>query len=562
MADNADINESEEFEIDLNTLDNDELVRFEALLVAEYKTKRAEASTDEDVAELAAIKEVVSEVRTEMARRVELAADDDFIEDVAGDQFASAMKPMKKDKKKKMMEDMEDGEEEVVEEDMEEYSADKDATAAAKPEVVISPKGLKGDEPVTAAAAPKPLARIAADVRGFRSGQEVESWKDVAKAIINRHPDVRSADVSSGARFLVASIEAEYPEHRILGDDLVINTSRIEAVTSDSAITASGGLCAPLTPWYNLQTFGDSCRPLRDSLPAFKADRGGIRFVTPPVLSDLAGSVRATTAAQDASGYTNETPEGPTAPKPCLHVTCGVEDTAVVQAVSSCLTFGNMGARTYPEQVEAWLKLSRIEFARYQEQQLLSALDAGSIQMTASQTFGAVYSILEQIAFTVDSFRDRYRICSGVRLKLVAPFWIKSILKADIAAQSPGDGLARYAVSDAQLEDFLRIRGVEPVFVQDTLSTDPQLDAPTAGALSTWPTDVRWFLFPEGHWLYLDSGVLDLGLVRDSTLNSQNNYQIWMEEFNGLAKVGGGESLAVLSTIVPNGQNGCCPIPV
>lgn len=557
MADNT--HESEEFEIDLNTLDNDELVRFEALLVAEYKEKRGAASTDEDVAELAAIKEVVAEVRSEMARRVELAADDDFIDDVAGDEFANAFMPKKKMKGKKMMKDemMDEEEEDVVEE---EYTADE--TDETKPEVVISPKGLKGDEPVVAAAAPKPLARIAADVRGFRSGQEVEGWKDVARAIINRHPDVRAADVSSGARFLVASIEAEYPEERVLGDDIVINTNRIESVTSDQAITASGGLCAPLTPWYNLQTFGDSCRPLRDSLPMFKAERGGIRYVTPPVLSDLAGSVRVTTAAQDASGYTNETPPGTTAPKPCLHVTCGVEDTAVVQAVSSCLTFGNMGARTYPEQVEAWLKLSRIEFARYQEQQLLSALDAGSIQMTAAQEFGAVYSILEQIAFTTDSFRDRYRVCSGVNLKLVAPFWMKSILKADIAAQAPGDGLARYAVSDAQLDDFLRIRGVTPVWIQDTLSTDPQLDAPTAGALSTWPTDVRWFIFPEGHWLYLDSGVLDLGLVRDSTLNSQNNYQVWMEEFNGLAKVGGGESLAVLSTIVPNGQNGCCPSPV
>jgi hypothetical protein len=560
MADNDLTPEGEEFEIDLNTLDNDELIRFEALLVTEYKEKRAAASTDEDVAELAAIKEVVTEVRAEMTRRAELAADDDFIDDIAGDDFAMMFGKKKKKAKKAMAED-DMGEEEVVEEDMEEYEADTDAPAAKKtPEVVISPKGLKGDEPVVAAAAPKPLARIAADVRGFRSGQEVEGWKDVARAIINRHPDVRSADVSSGARFLVASIEADYPEERVLGDDIVVNTGRIEAVTSDQAITASGGLCAPLTPWYNLQTFGDACRPLRDSLPMFKADRGGIRFVTPPVLSDLSGSVRATTAAQDASGYTNQDPAGPTAPKPCLHVTCGVEDTAVVQAVSSCLTFGNMGARTYPEQVEAWLKLSRIEFARYQEQQLLSAIDAGSIQMTASQVFGATYSILEQVAFASDSFRDRYRICSAVSLKLVAPFWMKSILKADIAAQQPGDGLTRYAVSDAQLEDFLRMRGVQPVWVQDTLSTDPQLDAPTAGALSTWPTDVRWFLFPEGHWLYLDSGVLDLGLVRDSTLNSQNDYQVWMEEFNGIAKVGGGESLAVLSTITPNGANGCCAV--
>lgn len=525
----------ESFEIDLNVLDNDELIRFESLLVEEYKTKRAEAASDDDVAELAAIKDVVSEVRAEMARRVELAADDDFIEDTLGADFAAALS---------------------TDDDTDEFEEADEEGGDSKPEIVISPKGLKGDEAPVVAAASKPLAKIAADVRGFRSGQEVDGWKDVARAIINRHPDTRSADVTSGARFLVASIEAEYPESRILGDDVVMNTALVEAVTSTQAITASGGLCAPLTPWYNLMTFGDVVRPLRDALPSFKADRGGIRFVTPPKLSDLSGSTRRTTAAQDAAGYTNQTPSGSTAPKPCLHVTCGTEDTAIVQAVSNCLTFGNMGARTYPEQVEAWLKLSRVEFARYQEQELLSAINAGSTHVTAAQVYGATFSILEQIGFAVDSFRSRYRIANSVNLRLVAPFWLKSVLKNDIAAQHPGDGLARYSVSDAQIEDWMRMRGVSPIWTQDTLAADAQLQAPVEGqALSTWPCQVRWFLFPEGQWIFLDNGVLDLGLVRDSTLNSQNDYQIWMEEFSGIAQVGAVESLAVVSDITPNGSS-------
>jgi hypothetical protein len=100
----------------------------------------------------------------------------------------------------------------------------------------------------------------------------------------------------------------------------------------------------------------------------------------------------------------------------------------------------------------------------------------------------------------------------------------------------------------------MRMRGVEPTWTQDTLAADTQLATPAAGALSEWPNTVRWFIFPEGEWVYLDSGVLDLGLVRDSTLNSQNDYQIWMEEFSGIAKVGGTESLAVVSTLVQNGS--------
>ena len=52
--------------------------------------------------------------------------------------------------------------------------------------------------------------------------------------------------------------------------------------------------------------------------------------------------------------------------------------------------------------------------------------------------------------------------------------------------------------------------------------------------------------------MYLDGGALDLGLVRDSTLNSQNDYQIFYEEFFGLAFIGL-ESFKVTSNVCPNG---------
>jgi hypothetical protein len=38
--------------------------------------------------------------------------------------------------------------------------------------------------------------------------------------------------------------------------------------------------------------------------------------------------------------------------------------------------------------------------------------------------------------------------------------------------------------------------------------------------------------FPEGTFLYIDGGTLDLGLVRDSTLNSTNDFQVFGEIFN------------------------------
>jgi hypothetical protein len=76
--------------------------------------------------------------------------------------------------------------------------------------------------------------------------------------------------------------------------------------------------------------------------------------------------------------------------------------------------------------------------------------------------------------------------------------------------------------------------------------------AQAAGLLNGWPTVVQWYLFHEGAWLVLDGGTLDLGIVRDSTLNSQNRYQMFFEAFENIVFVGV-ESLRIRSTICVNG---------
>jgi hypothetical protein len=329
---------------------------------------------------------------------------------------------------------------------------------------------------------------------------------------------------------------------------------KIDAVASPKALAASGGICAPNTPYYTLTVYGDAHRPVRDSFPVFKADRGGIRFMPAPQITDLAGSVRRTTAAQDAAGYTNQSPAGSTAPKPCLHVTCESEQSCIVEAVSRCLTFGNMGARTYPEQVEAWLKLGMAEFSRYTEIELLNAVSAASTAVSAQQLYGSTYSLLDQISLVTTSFRARHRLAADRKLRALFPFWATEIVRADIAAQMPGDGLARYNVSDEQIASWFSVRGVNVTWYQDnTTAAGAPFAAQGVGPLVSWPDSIEWFVFPEGSFLYLDGGNLDLGLVRDSTLNSQNDYQIFYEEFFGLCFIGL-ESYKITSQVCPNGS--------
>jgi hypothetical protein len=117
----------------------------------------------------------------------------------------------------------------------------------------------------------------------------------------------------------------------------------------------------------------------------------------------------------------------------------------------------------------------------------------------------------------------------------------------------PGDGTL--SVSKAEIDAYLSNSNVSLTPVMDnTNSTSPSsvFAAQTAAALLEFPDSFKWFLFAEGTFLFLDGGTLDLGIIRDSTLVGTNDYKMFIETFEGIAKVGI-ESLAITSTISING---------
>lgn len=564
---------TEEVEIDLGLLSDEELAEFEAVLVADYEeTRTKEELGADDVSELEAIKDTLTAVRSEMEFRVELAESDDTVAQVQGDSFLAKVAARKE---AAAQAEADEAAAEAAAEAEAEAAAAEAAAADVKAEtevvvpeakaevadtkIEIKPTGLEGDKKDESKKESNIVA--AAGSGKVNAGSRLPDFSAVADLFVDRRPEVRGSDKGTdGARYLVASVNGDYDEARTLGDDVSENMAKINAVAGAESLVASGGLCATLTPYYELTVYGDAHRPVRDSLPAFKATRGGIRFQPAPHLTDLQGSVRRTTVAQDAAGYTNQTPPGSTAPKPSLHVTCESEQTAIVQAISRSLTFGNLGARTYPEQVEAWLKLGLAEFARYAEIELLNAISAASTSLAAGQIYGPTYSLLDQVSLITTSFRSRHRLSADRKLRVIMPYWAKEIFRSDIAAQEASAGLSRYNISDAQIEDWLSVRGAVVTWSQDptTASGVPFTHPVVAGGLQSWPNNLEWFIFPEGSFLYLDGGSLDLGLVRDSTLNSQNDYQIFYEEFNGIAFIGQ-ESYRVTSEVCPNGETWAGP---
>ena len=302
---------------------------------------------------------------------------------------------------------------------------------------------------------------------------------------------------------------------------------------------AAGGHQAPFESRYDIFGIGTTNRPVRDALPSFQADRGGIRFITPPVLSSYGDAVGVWTAANDAA----ETPDP--AAKTSLTVAAASENTVATDAVTLQMQFGNLATRAYPELIARHNELGLIQHAREAEQYVLSKIAAGSTAVTTTSLIGVGRDFLVQIGRAAAAYRSRHRLEADAPLRAVLPSWVKDAMAADLALSMPGDSLLN---AYGEIDGLMTSRGINATY---TLDGDV-FAAQTTGELNEFKDTFIWYLFAEGTFLFLDGGTLDLGIIRDSSLVGTNDYKMFIETFEGVAKVGI-EGLAVTSTIQVNG---------
>jgi hypothetical protein len=385
-------------------------------------------------------------------------------------------------------------------------------------------------KPVVTASAVKVTA--GADIPGYSAGSEFGSMEEVSQAFVRRLDSIRRATGGDGDQHLVATIVATAGEDRQLNpNDPEGNWEKIRKVTSPEAITAAGGWCAPLETKYDIFGLGSAARPVRDALAGFQASRGGIRFTEPPKLGDNAAAVGLWTAAVDAAPAA--------AVKAFLAIECAPEQTATVDAVTLQLEFGNLMARAFPELVTRNNELALIEHARLGELTLLSKIGAASTAVTSAFTLGVARDFLLSIGRAAAAYRSRHRMERTDPLRVIAPAWVLDAMREDLAYGLPGDHLA---AADSEISGYLSARNVSISW-----HMDDAFPAQAAGALVDFPTTIVWYLFAEGTFLFLDGGTLDLGIVRDSALVSTNDYRMFVETFEGVAKVGI-ESIKVTTT--------------
>jgi uncharacterized protein Veg len=420
-----------------------------------------------------------------------------------------------------------------------------------------------------------PFARYnliaAADVPEFATGQQMDNGlADVARAWENRMGPMITGNVNSGrdgerTRVGLARIKREVPSEFVIQDDSqaeeVIARATDEARLPGGSLVAAAGWCAPSEQLYDLCPIRMTQEGMID-LPSVTARRGGIRYPADFDWSAIWGSTGFyLTEAQAIAGVE----------KTCVEVPCPPEFEECRMDVSGmCIRTPILMERGWPERVEQFIQGSLLIHAHKMNARKLAKMEAMSTAIsfpaaadpspTAAITDphgpGAVESLLSILELQVQYQRYRERLSQNATLEMVAPYWMRGILKSDLRKKLGIDN--RWNVTDAMVDGYLRAVGVSPQYVydwQDALSSGTATDF--GGDIPTqWPDQVKFLLYPAGTFFQLQADVINLDGVYDHASLIQNVYTALFTEEGWQVCSRCGTSYVVTVNLCANGLSG------
>jgi hypothetical protein len=200
--------------------------------------------------------------------------------------------------------------------------------------------------------------------------------------------------------------------------------------------------------------------------------------------------------------------------------------------------------------VKANTDLAMINHARVAELSLIQQIHdlispAGQIDFTAAKDgvnstsgLGITRKLIVALSNAAAYERRLYRLKANAPMRAILPNWVGDAMVADIASQMPGDGLDALFISEEKVMSLFKARGINVTFaLDDWTETGGVGPAPTVAG-GGFESSVSFPLFPEGSYLFLDGGTLDLGVTRDGAMLAANEYATFVETFEAVAKTG------------------------
>lgn len=407
--------------------------------------------------------------------------------------------------------------------------------------------------------APRLAITAASDVPRFAAGHEFGGLHELGEAFFERAKStpIATSGITTGPK--VATIRREF-QHVISNETSQTDLSRIlDEITHPSALVAAGGWCAPSETSYDF--FNITCEDGAIDLPTMGITRGGIRFPVSPSLNDVYDGTltNATipwlwTEVDDILAITGS------GVKPCLRVPCPTFTERRLECYGVCLTAGNLTDNAYPEATQNTLSLLQSAHYHAVNSQYIATMLALSTPVISGGFFddGAALSsdLPSAVGWAAIDTRTRYGMCEDAILEVVLPIWAKEVMRSDFSRRT---SIAVDAITDAQIADHFDVRRVRVQYVGDWQIRGTNQPG-NATPVTLYPSTVQFMIYPAGTFVRGNGMTLDLGVVRDSTLNAKNDHTAaWSEECHLVARLGH-QSRRYSVTICAAGRTGSANI--
>jgi hypothetical protein len=399
------------------------------------------------------------------------------------------------------------------------------------------------------------------DIPGIAHGTDLPDLRALGEAFQRKVKAIPTTRDGNGApRHLVASVRNTF-DHTV---DERTNPAIVEELWrsmqqgggSAEALVAAGGWCAPSQLMYDFFNIA-SAAPQAIDLPTVGISRGGIRFPVSPAIGDVFFQAGGSNPASGFGGFAfnmsnatdpwlwSETDDQLTVTgsvnKPILRVPCPTFSENRLECYGISLTAGNLTDDAYPESTQNFIRLLRAAYAHAINARLIAlmvAASGGANVITTNVTHAVVPRIINAVGLAATDYRTRYAMGEDDTLEVVLPDWIQEVMRSDLGYKPGINDLGLYNVADATIAALFTSRNVRVQFVSDWQVRAANVPG-SSSVLLAWPTTVNFMLYAAGTFLHGTGLQLDLGVIRDSVMNAENDFTaLWAEECHLIAQVG------------------------
>lgn len=373
------------------------------------------------------------------------------------------------------------------------------------------------------------------DVPSHPMGSELAGYTELVDAVQRR---ARAMSVTAlgvqAPRAPVASLQRTFRHTLDLQTDPAKIDQILQEATDPDVLVAAGGWCSPSEISYDFYQI--ICADGMVDIPTTGINRGGMRWPTSPSFADISALQNWTwTETMDIAAATGT---GMSGTKPCVRVPCAGFNEERLACDGICVTAGNLTVNAWPEQIANYLRMVEASHAHYMNSRIINRLVGLStaLDTTEAANSGASWALLDSAAFVRRHLIEKFNMCNTAVIETVFPRYAIDLIRADLALRTGVSDMM--AVSDAMIADWFDTRKIRAQFVSDyQVRGTSQFGA--ASAPVTWPTQTNYLAYPAGTFVKGLGMTLDLGVVRDSTLNQTNDHTAaWMEECYLIAMIG------------------------